>query len=98
VFVVTLSYTVPLEDVDRVLPEHVAWLERQYAAGTLLASGRRVPRTGGVLLARAEDRAALDALLAGDPFHREGLAEYQVVEFTPSMTAPGLEALREPAA
>ncbi|MCC9310759.1 YciI family protein [Kitasatospora sp. RB6PN24] len=97
-FIVTLTYTAPLEAVDQLLPEHVAWLEEQYAAGTLLASGRRVPRTGGVLLARAADRAALDEVLASDPFHRARVAEYQVVEFTASMTAPGLEALREPAA
>jgi uncharacterized protein YciI len=97
-FIVTLTYTVPLESVDEVLPAHVGWLEEQYAAGALLASGRRVPRTGGVLLARAEDRAALDALLATDPFHKAGVADYEVLEFTASMTAPGLEGLIEPAA
>ncbi|MFE0459988.1 YciI family protein [Kitasatospora sp. NPDC058965] len=94
-FVVTLTYTAPLDRIDALLPEHVAWLERQYAAGTLLASGRRVPRTGGVLLARAADRAALDALLAEDVFHRAGVAEYQVVEFTASMAGPGLDELLE---
>ncbi|MDH6145114.1 MULTISPECIES: YciI family protein [Kitasatospora] len=95
-FIVTLTYTVPLDIIDELLPEHVSWLEQQYAAGTLLASGRRVPRTGGVLLVRAADRAALDEVLATDPFHRAQAAEYQVVEFTPTMTGPGLEALREP--
>jgi uncharacterized protein YciI len=95
VFVVTLSYTVPLETVDQLLPEHVAWLDRQYARGSMLASGRRVPRTGGVLLIRADDRAELDAILAEDPFHEAGIAEYQVVEFTPTLTATGLEGLRE---
>jgi uncharacterized protein YciI len=98
VFIVTLTYTAALDIVDELLPEHVSWLERQYAAGTLLASGRRVPRTGGVLLARVADRAALDEVLATDPFHQAQVADYQVVEFTPTMTAPGLEALREPVA
>ncbi|MFE9426732.1 YciI family protein [Kitasatospora sp. NPDC006697] len=96
-FVVTLRYTAPLETIDELLPAHVEWLERHYADGTLLASGRLVPRTGGVVLARAADRAALDAVLAGDPFGRAGAAEYEVAEFVPSKAAAGLEALIEPA-
>lgn len=96
-FVVTLTYTVPLERIDELVPEHVAWLERQYAAGAFLASGRRVPRTGGVILARAESPAALDAILAGDPFAVAGAATYQVTEFLPTMTAPELASLVVPA-
>ncbi|GAA1953573.1 YciI family protein [Kitasatospora viridis] len=94
-FVVTLTYTAPIETIDELLAEHVEWLERHYAAGTVLASGRRVPRTGGVLLARAADRAALDEVLAGDPFHRAGAATYEVVEFTPTKAAAGLAELIE---
>jgi len=64
VFVVTLSYTAPIEQVDALLLEHRAWLDDQYAKGFLLASGAKVPRTGGVLLAGGLDRAGLDQLLA----------------------------------
>ncbi|MFF7247280.1 YciI family protein [Embleya sp. NPDC008237] len=92
-FVITLTYVAPLEDIDALLPGHLEWLDRHYATGTLLTSGRRVPRTGGVILARATDRAALDAVLAEDPFRREGVATYDVVEFVPTRTAPGLEGL-----
>ncbi|WP_035848054.1 YciI family protein [Kitasatospora azatica] len=94
-FAVTLTYTAPLDRIDALLPEHVAWLDRHYATGALLASGRQVPRTGGVILARAVNRQALDAILAEDPFGRAGVAEYQVVEFTPTKAAPGLGALLE---
>ncbi|WP_022662816.1 YciI family protein [Paucidesulfovibrio longus] len=92
-FIVSLTYLKPLEVIDSLLEEHVAWLKANYADGVLLASGRKVPRTGGILLARAESREALDAVLAGDPFHREGAARYEVIEFAASMAAPGLEAL-----
>ena len=92
-FIVSLTYVKPLEVIDSLLEEHVAWLKANYAAGVLLASGRKVPRTGGVILARAESREALDAVLAGDPFYREGAARYDVTEFVASMAAPGLEAL-----
>jgi uncharacterized protein YciI len=74
--------------------DHVAWLKRHYASGMFLASGRQVPRVGGVILARSGDRAALDAALATDPFVRHGAARVDVVEFTPSMAARGLEALK----
>ncbi|WP_323916952.1 YciI family protein [Aeromonas caviae] len=46
-FVVTLTYVKPLAEIDALIPAHIAWLERQYAAGHFLASGRRVPRIGG---------------------------------------------------
>jgi uncharacterized protein YciI len=93
VFVVTLTYTAPLERIDELIPEHVAFLEKHYAAGAFLASGRRVPRTGGVILARAESRAELDAILAEDPFAREQVATYEVTEFLPTMTAPELASI-----
>ncbi|WP_137936831.1 YciI family protein [Chitinivorax sp. B] len=94
-FVVTLTYLRPIEAVDATLPGHVQYLQRQFADGVFLASGRRVPRTGGVILARADSLTALQAVLADDPFHQLGIARYDVIEFTPTMTAPGLDLLKE---
>ena len=94
-FVVTLTYVVPLSEVELHLPAHVEYLKAQYAAGLFLASGRRVPRTGGLILARAASREALDAVLADDPFARAGVARYDVVEFSPTMTCPELDFLKE---
>ncbi|WP_042386181.1 YciI family protein [Streptacidiphilus melanogenes] len=94
-FVVTLSYTAPIEQVDALLLEHRAWLDEQYAKGVLLASGAKVPRTGGVLLAGGLDRAALDRVLAEDPFAKGGVAQYDVVEFTATKTAECLADYRE---
>jgi len=93
-FVVTLTYKVPLDVVDSHIPAHVEFLKQQYAAGVLLASGRRVPRTGGVILARAESREALMDVLAQDPFSRHDVADYDIVEFDPTMTSPELEFLK----
>lgn len=92
-FVVTLRYLVDLDEVDAVLPEHVAWLDQQYADGVFLASGRQVPRAGGVILAAGTTRADLDRRLALDPFGRRGLAAHDVVEFVPSRVADGLAQL-----
>jgi uncharacterized protein YciI len=97
-FVLSLTYILPLTEVDRVREAHMAWVAEQYAAGWFLASGAKVPRTGGVILARAMDRERLDAIVASDPFTREGVAEYEVTEFLATTVADDVAALRERAA
>ena len=96
-YVVLLRYVKPLAVIDALLLEHRAFLDRHYAAGHFLASGAQTPRTGGVFLAHGLTREELDAVLAEDPFHREGAAEYQVVTFTPTKYAPALASLINPA-
>jgi uncharacterized protein YciI len=93
-FIVTLTYLKPVEDIDALMPGHVEWLKKGYADGLFIASGRRVPRTGGVILARSGDEQALRATLACDPFVIHGAARCDIVEFAPSMTAPGAEVLK----
>jgi len=92
-FVVSLNYKVPLEQVDAHIEDHIAWLKQAYAKGMFLASGRKVPRDGGVILAKG-DRAALEDELTRDPFHQHDLADYHIPEFDPVMVADGLEALQ----
>ncbi len=92
-FIVSLTYTAPLDRIDALLEEHVQFLKRQYEAGIFVASGRKIPRTGGIILAKADDIEALRRQLADDPFHRENVARYDITEFSPSMTASGFEAL-----
>jgi len=94
-FVVTLTYLRPLSEIDALMPRHVAWLKQHYRSGLFLASGRQIPRTGGVILARSGDREELEKLLLQDPFVKNGCARIEVVEFKPSMTAPGAEVLKE---
>jgi uncharacterized protein YciI len=93
VFVLLLTYTKPLPEVDALMREHVAWLDEQYAAGRFFVSGRQIPRTGGVIIARGDDREAIEALAATDPFVSGGVATCEVVQFRASQTAPGLDAL-----
>jgi uncharacterized protein len=68
------------------LMPHIAWLKDRMADGALLASG---PFTGSptktaMLILKAADRAALDALIAPDPFAIQGLiANMSVREWDP---------------
>jgi uncharacterized protein YciI len=93
-FVITLSYLVNVEEIDEAMPAHLEWLEGQYEDGVFLASGAQVPRKGGVILAAGLPRLELEARLALDPFQQKNLASYEVVEFTPRVVKPGLEALQ----
>ncbi|MEU6372986.1 YciI family protein [Streptomyces sp. NPDC046909] len=94
-FVLELTYTAPLDQVDAALAAHVAWLDEQYAQGVFLASGRKNPRDGGVILAVAEDRARIEAIAATDPFVTAGVCAYRVTEFAATKTAPELDRYRE---
>ena len=84
-FIAILTYKKPLEDVDRYLQAHRDYLAEHYAAGDFIASGPQTPRVGGVIMIKAESPAAVDAIIAQDPFKVNGIADYQIVEFTPTM-------------
>ena len=87
IFLLISTYVKPLSEVDRVLPAHREFLKRHYAAGTFLVSGPLNPRTGGVIVARAQHREAIQDVLEEDPFFVEGVSEYQILEFTPTMSS-----------
>ncbi|HEY3575376.1 MAG TPA: YciI family protein [Arthrobacter sp.] len=91
-YVVSLTYKVAQEIVDQHLDAHVDWLKDAFDEGVFIAAGRKVPRTGGVLLSRA-DRPTLDESLAKDPFSVHGVADFEVMEFAANRTAPGFENL-----
>ena len=92
-FIVSLTYKRPLEEVYRHLDAHVAYLKQEYANGSFIASGRKVPRTGGIILCNSKTWDELEAILANDPFNKAGIAEYDIMEFIPSMVAEGFEKL-----
>lgn len=91
-FLIELTYTRPLAEVDNLLGEHSQFLKKYYDEGIFLLSGRKHPRTGGIILARAESMADIEKIISEDPFHRHGLAEYTITEFLPSMANETLKA------
>ncbi len=91
-FIIDLHYSAPLEQIDLYLDPHVAFLETCYNSGHFIASGPKVPRTGGVILATAKDRQELEQILSQDPFHENKVATYKITEFRPSMLADAFAA------
>ena len=92
-FILSLTYTAPLSEVDAHIEPHMAWVAGGYDSGVFLASGRKEPRSGGVILAAGE-RSQLETLIATDPFVLAGVAEYEIIEVQLSRTATGLEGLK----
>jgi uncharacterized protein YciI len=93
-FILSLTYKKSTDEADKHMADHMAWLKGAYADGTLLASGRKIPRTGGVILAKGE-RAKIEALCAKDPFSVHGIADYDIQEVSLTTVIEGLEALKD---
>jgi uncharacterized protein YciI len=91
--IIDIEYVVELSEVDRHIDGHMAFISENYDAGRFLLSGRKEPRTGGVIIARG-DRAEIEALIESDPFKQHGVAEYSVTEFIPTTTALELAFLK----
>lgn len=94
-FVVNLTYKVELEEIDKHLEAHVEYLKRQYAKDAFIASGRKNPRTGGMIFSKMSNKEELLKVLEEDPFKIHDLADYEVIEFIPVMTSKAFEILKE---
>ena len=86
-FVIELVYKSDLSEIDAHMKAHMAFLKKHYAAGRFLVSGRKVPREGGIILALGKDKQEIESIMAQDPFCKNGLAEFRVIEFRASQRA-----------
>ena len=90
-FIIDLNYIVPLEQIDAHMTEHVQFLNKYYKLNVFVASGRKVPRTGGIILALADSKEEIEAIFKEDPFYTHHLAEFTVTEFRTSQAHPELK-------
>lgn len=94
-YIVSLTYKKALSEVEKYLSEHAAFLDRYYKKGVFILSGRKNPRTGGVILASNVSRSELEILLKEDPFHKNEIADYEIIEVVPTNYAKEFESLFE---
>jgi uncharacterized protein YciI len=92
-FIIDLHYIVPLEKLDAHMTDHVKYLHQYYKQNVFVASGRKVPRTGGIILALAKTREEIDRIIQEDPFYIHRLADFSVTEFLTSQSHPDLKKL-----
>lgn len=85
IFIVTLTYVRPLEEVNKHLDAHRDWLVANTIAGRIAVAGPLEPRTGGLIVAHCASRAELDQMMADDPFVIDELVTVQVLCATPAL-------------
>ncbi|WP_196138744.1 YciI family protein [Aliikangiella sp. G2MR2-5] len=86
-FLVDMIFT----DVEKITPElttqHKSYLEEEYKSNKLMFGGRKVPRTGGILISMHSSEQELVQVLKSDPFIKSGVASYSITEFVPVMAS-----------
>ena len=92
IFIASLRYTVPIDQIDDLLVPHLEWLKAGHQAGHFLAWGPKEPREGGLIFVRAKNRAEAQSLLSSDPFMTHGVATSEIIEWSPRFLGAGLEA------
>jgi uncharacterized protein YciI len=90
-FIIDLKYIAPLEQLDACMTEHVKFLRKYYDKNVFVASGRKVPRTGGIILALASSKEEVEEIIKEDPFYSKKLAEFTITEFLTSQYHPELK-------
>jgi uncharacterized protein YciI len=90
-FVIELIYKAALDEIDAHMGAHMKFLRKYYAAGNFLASGRKIPREGGIILAVGKSRDEIESIVKEDPFCKHGLADFRVIEFRASQTADDIQ-------
>lgn len=92
-FIIDLHYIVPLDKLDEHMTEHVKYLHKYYKLNVFVASGRKVPRTGGIILALGKSKEEVEQIVRDDPFYIHKLADFTVTEFMTSQSHPEFKKL-----
>ena len=90
-FIFSLTYVKPLSEVERFLPAHIQFLDEHDKKNLFMCSGRKIPRTGGVILCNCADIVEARSIMEKDPFYKEGIAQYDIIEFVPSKSSEAFQ-------
>jgi uncharacterized protein YciI len=83
-FIISLTYTVSIDCIEPLIAEHNIFLQRYYDSGQFIASGRKDPRTGGIIIANAKSKSEIEQIIREDPFYIHQMADYEITAFIPS--------------
>ena len=92
-FLVNMTFN----DMGKITPElteqHRAYLAEQYEQKKLMFGGRKVPRTGGIIVSQHDSQQELEHALSNDPFIQSGAVNYTITEFVPVMASSEYQSL-----
>lgn len=83
-FIISLTYKSSIEDVEKYLPDHIAFLDKYYMLEKFIFSGRKIPRTGGIILAHNISKDEVERIIKEDPFSIHNMANYDITEIFPT--------------
>ncbi len=83
-FIISLSYKKDISEVEKFIEPHVRFLDKYYTDKKFIFSGRKHPRTGGVILVRDVDKETLNEIIKQDPFYQNDIADYDITEVIPT--------------
>jgi uncharacterized protein YciI len=95
-FIVIITYTSPMTEIDEILPSHREFLQKGYDSGILLMSGPQNPRSGGIVIARSESLNNLKDFFSNDPYNLQNAVNYRFIEFNPVKHQPFLSQWCQP--
>ncbi|MBF0288301.1 MAG: hypothetical protein HQM14_10830 [SAR324 cluster bacterium] len=91
IYVVTVTYKVPIAQIMEAAPAHREYLQSFYDDQTILFSGIQCTKTGGVIVMRSDNDTRVQELIDKDPFYTLGLASYDWVSFEARKAQPYIE-------
>ena len=87
-YIINLHYKASLEMIDKHMQAHLDFLKVCYTKKIFIVSGRKDPRTGGIIIAQGLNLEQMTTLMQQDPFVKQGLAELNIIKFSASQTQP----------
>ncbi len=81
--IIELTYKKNLDEANKFLEGHRAFLDKYYSQNIFIASGPKNPRNGGIILALG-DKETIEKIIHEDPFHQQQIADYRIIQFEPN--------------
>lgn len=72
---------------------HVTYLNKYYQSKNFIVSGRKIPRDGGIIIAISSTKKEIEKIIKEDPFYKNKLAEFRIIEFHASQKADNINEL-----
>ncbi|AQX84671.1 YciI family protein [Elizabethkingia sp. HX WHF] len=94
-FIISLNYIKAISEIEVHIDAHNDFLDKHYADKKFLMSGRKNPRTGGIIIAQNATIEEIREIIKEDPFHQYQVAEYEITEFLPTKFNSDLKTILE---
>src|SRR5579872_3877821 len=95
-FIIILTYKKSLIEIDKYLAEHMDFLDKGYGDNFFVASGPKNPRNGGIIISQLKSRDQLEKILKLDPFNIHDVADFEIIEFSPTKYHTNFSSFIEP--